>query len=311
MVSIQINEIRKPRRAQKMILVKEAAAGYLFIAPNSLGLLLFYIVPIFMSLFMGFFDWDGMNAAGFNGIRNFTGMAADKQFGMGLINTFKYTIITVPCTIVLSTLLATALNRSMHGKIVYRTFYFLPVMTMPVAVAMVWKWLFNMDYGLLNYFLGILGIPRVAWLSDERFILAAIMIVGIWSSVGYNMVIILSGLQEISGTYYEAAHIDGASPFKTFTRVTLPLLTPSIFFVLVTSLISATQVFDSIFVILGPTKGSLRDAARSIVLNIYESGFVFFKMGYASAQTIFLFAIILILTFFQFVVQKKWVHYDA
>lgn len=259
---------------------------------------------------MCLFNWDGMSSSKFVGIANFVSLLKDNTFRLGLINTFWYTIVTVPCSIVLSTLLAAALNQKIRGKNLYRTFFFLPVMTMPVAVAMVWKWLFNMDYGLINFFLGLLGVGKIAWLSNEHFILPAIMIVSIWSSVGYNMVIILSGLQGISSSYYEAAHIDGANSLNTFTKITLPLLTPSLFFVLVMSLIGATQVFDSIFVILGSTKGTLRDAARSIVFNIYENGFVFFKMGYASTQAMVLFVIILLLTLFQFIGQKKWVHYD-
>lgn len=301
---------KKSHTLKQGLLYNESFAGYLFIAPNSIGLTVFYIIPIVFSLVLGLFDWDGIGTPNFTGLNNFKLLLRDDTFKLGIINTFWFTIITVPCTIVLSTLLAVALNSKIRGQNLYRTFFFLPTMTMPVAVAMVWKWLLNADYGLVNYFLEFLGFAPIGWLSNEKFILPAIMLISIWGGLGYNIVILLSGLQGISRVYYEAAEIDGANRWQTFRNVTIPLLTPSIFFVSVTSLISATQVFDPIFVILGATKGSLRDACRSIVFGIYENGFVYFKMGYAYSQAIVLFLIILLLTYLQFMGQKKWVHYE-
>ncbi|MDF2649305.1 MAG: sugar transporter permease, partial [Paenibacillus sp.] len=188
-----------------------------------------------------------------------------------------------------------------------RTMYFLPVVTMPAAIAMVWKWLYNSDFGLINYVLGLLSIPGPHWLTDNRTALLSIIIVAIWCSIGSHMIIFLSGLQGISSSYYEAASIDGAGPVTKFMRITIPLLTPTIFFVLVTSLIGAFQVFDFIYMMVGDI---VMESTQSIVFLYYKYGFLKNNKGYASSIAVLLFTIIMIITYIQMKIQKKWVHYE-
>ncbi|MDR7079483.1 ABC-type sugar transport system permease subunit [Neobacillus niacini] len=201
------------------------------------------------------------------------------------------------------------LNQKIKGKSIYRTIYFLPVITMPAAIAMVWKWLYNGDYGLINFLLSKIGIQGPNWVSDPKFALYAVIVVAIWGGIGYNMIIFLSGLQGISKTYYEAALIDGAGPYRTFFSITLPLLSPIIFFVSIISFIHAFQVFDLIFMIVSD-KSIAIDKTQSIVYLFYQHAFVLGDKGYASAITTLLLVIILLITAIQMKLQKKWVHYD-
>jgi multiple sugar transport system permease protein len=289
--------------------IKEAFWAYLFVAPVVLGLALFYSLPALISLGVSFTEWDGVTSAAFIGLDNFTALLKDDKFIRSMINTLLYAIGTVPFSIALATILAVLLNQKIKGMVVYRTLYFIPVITMPIAVGMVWKWLYNSEFGLINYVLGSLNLPQPNWLFDDRFALISIVLVSIWSSVGYNAVILLSGLQGISSTYYEAASLDGASGISQFRHITLPLLTPSLFFVLVISLINSLQVFDLIFILMGK-QDALLESTRTIVYGIWENGFKYFNMGYASAQAWILFIVILLITIVQMHFQKKWVHYQ-
>jgi multiple sugar transport system permease protein len=194
--------------------------------------------------------------------------------------------------------------------VVYRTLYFLPVVTMPVAVGMVWKWLYNTDYGLINYLLGLFHLPQPSWLFDPNIALFSVILVYVWMTIGTNVILLLAGLQGVSTSYYEAAQIDGASKFRQFLNITLPLITPTLFFVFITSMISSLQMFDLIFVMIGDNN-ALLDPLRTIVFGVYESGFKYSQMGIASAQAFLLFLAILAITIIQFIYQKKWVHYDS
>ncbi|WP_258169088.1 carbohydrate ABC transporter permease [Paenibacillus sp. AR247] len=267
------------------------------------------MVPSAASLILSFTNWDGMSAPAFNGIDNFIQLMQDEKFTRSLLNTLLYTVATVPLSIVFATLLAVLLNQHIKGMVVYRTFYFIPVITMPIAVGMVWKWLYNSEFGLINYVLGAMHLPTPNWLFDEKFALMSIVIVSVWTSVGYNAVILLSGLQGIPSSYYEAASLDGAGTVYRFFRITLPLLTPSLFFVLVMSFINSFQVFDLVFIMMGQ-QTSLLDSTRTVVYSIWEDGFKYFNMGYASAEAFILFIVILIITAFQMYFQKRWVHYQ-
>jgi multiple sugar transport system permease protein len=224
-------------------------------------------------------------------------------------NTSIYIIFTVPIGIFLSIIVAVLLNQNIKGKSIYRTLYFLPVITMPAAIAMVWKWLYNADYGMFNYLLSLVGIDGPQWVSDPNIALYSIIAVAIWSGIGYNMVIFLSGLQGIPKMYYEAAEIDGAGPVTVFFKITLPLLSPVIFFVSIMSLIGAFQVFDLIFMMIGKSSTAL-ESTQSIVYLFYQHAFVLNDKGYAAAIAVLLLAVILIITAIQMVLQKKWVHYD-
>lgn len=288
---------------------REALSGYLFIAPVVIGLFAFYSLPALSSLWFSFTKWDGLTAPEFIGLENFRMLMEDEKFKGSMVNTFVYTILTVPLSIALATLLAVLLNREMKGLTLYRTLYFIPVITMPIAVGMVWKWLYNSEYGLINYVLGSMGLPQPNWLFDESLALFSIVMVSVWSSIGYNAIILLSGLQGISSSYYEAAELDGAGAVRKFFNITLPLLSPTMFFVLVISLINSLQVFDLIFIMMNRAD-TLLDSTRTVVYNIYENGFKYFEMGYASASAWILFIIILIITAVQMYFQKKWVHYQ-
>lgn len=287
----------------------EAVWGYLFILPVVLGLALFYMAPAAASLFLSFTSWDGMTSPNFIGLENFQNLMKDEKFTGSMMNTLFYTLGTVPLSIAFATLLAVLLNQKIKGMVVYRTLFFIPVITMPIAVGMVWKWLYNSEFGLINYVLGAMNLPQPNWLFDEKFALFSIVIVSVWSSIGYNAVILLSGLQGISSSYYEAASLDGAGTMYKFFRITLPLLTPSLFFVLVMSFINSFQVFDLIFIMMDQ-QTTLLDSTRTVVYSIWEDGFKYFNMGYASAQAFMLFIVILLITMFQMYFQKRWVHYQ-
>jgi multiple sugar transport system permease protein len=287
----------------------EALWGYLFIAPVVLGLTIFYIAPAISSFYLAFTQWDGLTAPIFIGLENFIALFKEEVFIQSMINTIIFTVVSVPFSIACATVIAVLLNQKIKGIVIYRTLFFLPVVTMPIAIGMVWRWLYNSEFGLINYFLGMLHLPQPSWLFDESFALFSIILVSVWMSVGYNAVILLAGLQGITSSYYEAADLDGASEFQKFLRITVPLLTPSLFFVLVMSMINSLQVFDLIFVMIGDN-ASLLDPTRTVVYSVWENGFKFFNMGYASAQALILFIVILIITIIQMVFQKKWVHYQ-
>lgn len=300
--------MRQKRKTSKLTRV-EAIWGYIFILPVVLGLCIFYMAPSASSLFLSFTSWDGMTAPNFIGFENFQNLMKDEKFMRSMINTMFYTFGTVPLSIIFATLLAVLLNQKIKGMVVYRTLFFIPVITMPIAVGMVWRWLYNSEFGLINFVLGAMNLPQPNWLFDEKFALFSIVIVSVWSSIGYNAVILLSGLQGISGSYYEAASLDGAGTMYKFFRITLPLLTPSLFFVLVMSFINSFQVFDLIFIMMDQ-QTTLLDSTRTVVYSIWEDGFKYFNMGYASAQAFMLFMVILIITMFQMYFQKRWVHYQ-
>jgi len=296
------------KRRMSRLAMKEALAGYLYIAPLVLGLSLFYILPALASLYISLTDWNGFTSMNWIGLDNYANLFSDDRFVRSLRNTFVYTIIVVPIAISIATVLAVMLNQRIRGVTVYRLIYFLPVVTMPVAVAMIWKWLYHSEYGLINQVLGAVGLPTPMWLLDQRFTLLSIALVGIWSVFGNYTVILLAGLQSISSTYYEAAELDGAGTIRKFFHVTLPLLTPSLFFVLVISLINTLQVFDLVFMMARDS--NMIEASRTLVYSVWENAFQFTRMGYASAQAWILFILIMIITIIQMIGQKKWVHYQ-
>lgn len=307
-VSTEPPKTATKRKAGKLA-VHEAVWGYIFILPVVLGLALFYMAPSAASLFLSFTSWDGLSSPQFIGFDNFANLMKDDKFTGSMLNTMLYTVGTVPLSVALATVLAVLLNQKIKGMVFYRTFYFIPVITMPIAVGMVWKWLYNSEFGLINHVLGVMNLPQPNWLFDEKFALFSIVLVSVWSSIGYNAVILLSGLQGISGSYYEAASLDGAGTLYKFFRITLPLLTPSLFFVLVMSFINSFQVFDLIFIMMDQ-QTTMLESTRTVVYSIWEDGFKYFNMGYASAQAFILFIVILIITMVQMYIQKRWVHYQ-
>lgn len=280
--------------------------GWAFIIPTMLGLIILNIIPIFQTIYKSFFktgDFGRENI--FVGLENYQTMFADSQVWQALINTIKYAIVEVPFSIAISLVLAVLLNRKMKGRSVYRTIFFLPMVAAPAAVAMVWRWLFNADFGLINHVFGV----HVNWVSDPNIAIFSIAVIGIWSIIGYNMVLFLAGLQEVPGDYYEAADIDGASGVRQFFSITLPLISPTIFFVLVTRVIGALQVFDLIFMVMDKSNPALIKT-QSLVYLFYEYSFRQKNQGYGSAIVVLLLVVIMIVTVFQMIGQKKWVYYN-
>jgi len=274
-----------------------------------IGIFVFYIYPFIQNFWFSFNDVNRFNISTFTGLENYKALIKDKELYRTLGNTIKYVIITVPVGICLSILIATLLNAKIRGTSIYRTIYFLPSVTMSVAIALVWKWMYNGEFGILNNILGAFGIEGQNWLSNPKTALYMVMVVGIWMSVGYNMIILLAGMQGISKSYYEAAAIDGAGPVKRFFKITIPMLTPTIFFVMITSIIGGFQVFDTIYMMIGKTSLAY-ESTQTLVMMFYRYAFDYGQKGYAAAISIVIFAIIMLITIFQFVMQKKWVNYD-
>lgn len=288
---------------------KDWIAAYLFIAPVTIGLLIFYIWPFFQNIWFSFNDVNKFNMSTFVGLQNYVDLVHDKEMGKAIINSLKYVIITVPVGLFLSLLIAGLLNAKIRGKSIYRTLYFLPSVTMSAAVAMVWKWIYNEQMGVLNSAIKAAGGHGHAWLTSPSTALYCIMLVGLWMTVGYNMIILLAGMQGISQTYYEAAALDGAGPVAQFFKITIPMLTPTIFFVLITSIISGFQVFDTIYMMIGKTNPAYDDT-QTLVMLFYRQAFDYGYKGYAAAISILIFVIIMVVTVIQLIGQKKWVNYD-
>lgn len=280
--------------------------GYIFLAPQLIGLLAFALIPLGFAFVLSFMKWDGFGEKTFVGLSNFIGQFSNPIFWKALGNTAYYTVLYIPIGITISLVLAIALNK-IKGKELYRVFFFMPVITSSVSVGVIWMWILNGDFGILNQALSYIGIAGPQWLTDTKWVMISIAMLSIWWQLGYNMVIFLAGLQGISNSYYEAAEIDGATGFQKFMHITLPLLSPTTFFVTIMSIISSFQVFDQAFVM---TNGGPAKSSYTIVYHVYENAFINFRMGESSAAAMILFVIILIFTLIQFRVSKRWVHYE-
>ena len=288
--------------------------AYIFIAPMVLGVLVFSIGPILYSLAMSFTEWNGMQKPVFNGIYNYRQLVQNDKIVAEIKNTFKFAFTVVPVTMLLSLFISNMLNKNIAGKSAFRVIYYIPNIAMPVAVACVWKLLYNSRYGLINQFLGLFGLPQVQWVTNPSIILWSIIIVAIWSNLGYNIIILLAALQNVPVVLYEVAKLDGIKSHTVFWRITFPMISPVIFFLVATATMNAMRVFDLIlaFTVTGAemgVRGPLLDGFRTMVFGIYEKAFTALNMGLASAEAVLLFAIIISVTLVQFVMQKKWVHY--
>lgn len=306
----------KPSRGYVTFRVKarfgEAIAAYLFLLPNIVGFIVFTAGPVLASLAISLFSWNLLNPPVWLGLGNYTSLFSDTDFLNSLKHTLQYTLGSVPLGMLLSLLLAVALNQKIRGIGIYRTIYFVPVVSSLVAVSLMWRWMYNPTAGILNHLLNQvfdflhLSINPPDWLQSTTWAMPAIIIMSVWKGVGYNMVIYLAGLQGIPTSLYEAAEIDGASAISKFFKITLPLLTPTTFFVLIISLINSFQVFEQTYIM---TRGGPARATVTTVYYIYQNGFQWYKMGYASAVAWVLFAIIMVLTLLQWRYQDKWVFY--
>ncbi|TCL64073.1 sugar ABC transporter permease [Rhizobium sp. BK251] len=291
-------------RAQR----EEWGWAFLFILPTMIGLGVFSLWPIFETFYYSFTTWGAFGGHKWSGLKNYDLVLRDAELLQSTINTLVFTglsLIGVPIAIVVAALL----NRpGLRGLTLYRTVYFLPVVTLPSAVALMWKLLYSGDYGLVNWLLSLVGIDGPYWLSDPNTALYAVGIVSIWSSVGYNMVILLAGMQTVPREYYEAAEIDGAGGIRQFFSITIPLLTPSIFFVCVITVINALQAFDLVFLMVNVNNPAL-PWTQTVVYLFFEKGFIEHNGGYAAAIAFLLMIVILALTAIQFRLQRRWVHY--
>lgn len=267
--------------------------SYLFISPSMLLFGVFVLLPAGMALYLSFTDYDILTPAEWVGLANYQRLWNDRLFRLSLQNVVTYAALFVPLMITCSLGLALALNRNRPGMKVFRLIYYLPVITSPVAASVVWKWIFNKQYGLLNELLGFVGIVGPAWLNEKDTAMAAIILVTLWQGIGGNMVIYLAGLQGIPRHLYEAAMIDGANSLQCFRHITWPSLRTTTFLISTLSLIGAFQLFDQAYVM---TKGGPGHSTRTPVYHIYEMGFGRLNMGYASALSLVLFVVILLLT---------------
>jgi multiple sugar transport system permease protein len=280
----------------------------LFTGPTVIGIYLFFIYPIFGSVYISLTKWNHLTRPEFIGLVNYINLFNDSAIAKELFNTLFFVLLLVPLIIALSLLLANFLNEKTRLTGFFRTVFFLPYILLPVVTAIVWYLMFNSRYGLINIFLGTLGLPQPGWLANEWLVKMAIIAVTLWGSVGYYGVIILAGLQNIPKQYYEACELDGGGPVRKFFHITVPLVTPQLFFVAIVSVISVFQIFDYVFV-FGKSNVFVRENIRTMAYGIYERGFTYLDMGYASAEAVVFCALILMVTVIQNAGQKKWVHY--
>lgn len=279
--------------------------GFIMISPVVIGLGIFYIIPFFQNVFFSFTNLNSFGNYELVGLSNYKDILKNPDIYIALKNTFVYTIFTVPSIVIISMVIANLLNQKIKGIGIYRTLYFLPAVTMPAATAMIWRWIYNGQYGLLNQILAVFNVEPRSFLADPDTAMFALILVGVWMGIGMNVVYFLAGLQSIPKTYYEAATLDGASPVKQFFTITIPSLAPTITFVLITSFISSLQMFDLVYLMIGKNNIAIKNT-MSIVYLFYQYAIDFGEKGYGAAIACILFIIILIVTFIQLKLQKKW-----
>lgn len=292
----------KETAKRKNSLLRDDKWAWIMLAPNVIGFLMFMLIPMVMIFVLSFTKYDMLSTPEFIGFENYVALFKDPIIKEVTINTILYTVLTVPVGMVISLALAVALDRKLALRKFYRAAFFLPTITSMVVVAIVWQWIYNPEFGLLNWFLGFFGIPAQNWLTSAKTSLLSLAIVGIWKRLGYDMLVFLSGLQGISTSYYEAAELDGASKWQQFKNVTVPLLRPTTFFVFVMAIIDSFQVFDQVSLM---TKGGPGRSSSVLVHYLYQNAFQYYKMGYSCAIAYLLFAIILVITIVNVRVQAK------
>ena len=287
---------------------REAINAYLMIGPWIIGFIAFTAGPMIASIVISFMDWPLLQAPKWIGIENYRFMLKDELFWISLYNTIYYTIIGVPLRVIAALCVALAMNLKLRGISVYRTIYYIPSITPAVASSIMWLWIFNPDFGLANALLGYLGIhSRIRWIYDPALSKPSLILMSLWG-IGGMMIILLAGLQGIPEQLYEAAEIDGAGLWHKFWKITLPMLSPSIFFVTIMQVISSFQVFTQAYVM---TRGGPANSTLFLVLYLYQNGFEFFRMGYASSLAWALFMFVLVLTILQFRGSRYWVFYEG
>ncbi len=300
-----MSKIKNEHKFKKKYKKDEVFWGYFFIAPLLIGVISLYIIPIFLTTYYSFTEWGKFGGTTFIGLENYKNLFKDEMVYRALLNTLKYTGLTVPLSIAFSIFFAILLNSKINFKSTFRVIYFLPAVTTAAAIAMIFKWIFNTDYGILNNLLNI----KIDWLTNPKYAMIVLVTIGVWSSLGKSIVLYLAGLQGIPRSYYEAAEIDGGTKFQCFRHITLPLLTPVIFFQLTTGIIGALQIYDAIFIIFRETNPAL-PSVMSMSYLFYREGFQFNNKGYSAAIAVFMLFITFIITSINLKWQKKWVVYD-
>jgi multiple sugar transport system permease protein len=288
---------------------REALAAYLFILPTFIGFLVFIIGPIIAAIFLSFTSYDILTPPQLVGIQNYIKLTIDPRLRTVYANTFFLTILAVTGNNLVGLFLAVLINQKMPAPLRYffRTAYFFPVLIALAYCAVIWQFMYQKDTGLINYYLGLIGVSPLHWLGNKDLVRPAVIILDVWKNTGFCMLVYLAGLQGIPTEFYEAASIDGANRWVIFRRITLPLITPTLFFLVVINMIGALQMFDSVQVL---TAGGPGDSSRTLVMFIYEQAFQNFRMGYASAVALTLFIVIMTLTLIQFRMSRSWVHYE-
>lgn len=285
---------------------KEAVLGYVFASPWFAGLCLFTLFPIIASIRYSFMDYNILQPPRWVGLDNYIALFHDELFWRSLFNTFYYVIFSVPLFIVIGLAVALLLNADLKGIAIYRTVYYIPSIVPVVASSILWAWIFDPNFGILTNFVQFFGLKAPGWLSDPAWAKNSLILMSLWGAGG-GIIIYLAGLKNIPKVYYEAAEIDGAGVIQRFFKITLPLLSPTLFFQLIMGMIGSFQVFTQSFIITG---GGPNDSTLFYVLYLYNNAFRFWKMGYASALAWVLFAIIMFLTWLNFKLSKRWVNYD-
>jgi multiple sugar transport system permease protein len=284
---------------------RDAIWGYIFVAPAFIFVFAFVLIPVVSALGISFTDWNLINPPNFVGIENYTQIFTDPVATKTLVNTFFFTLISVPISLACSLVLAVLLNQKIRGLTFFRTAFYIPVISSTVAVAMVFLWIFDSNYGLMNQFLGVFGIDPINWLTDTRYAMPAVIIVTIWRSLGFNMIIYLAALQDVPGDIHDAAAIDGAGEVQKFFNIIMPLISPAIFFTSITGIISSFQSFDLVY---NMTNGGPARSTYLIGYYIWEQAFKYLHMGYGAALAFVLFVAIAILTLIQWSLRRRWVY---
>lgn len=294
--------------AKTWMQARDALWGYVFLLPWLIGLVVFWLGPIIMSFGLSFTEYDAISAPRFIGLDNYTkAFSGDQLFWPSIIRTFEYSAVVVPLSLLGSLSLALLLNRGMRGTYVFRALFFVPSLTPAVALALLWSWLLQPEIGPINDGLKMVGITGPAWLASRYWALPSIIIINLWASMGGNtMLIFLAGLQGVPQELHEAASLDGAGRWAKFRHITLPMISPTFFFNLVLGVIGALKVFSTAFV---ATQGGPAYSTWFFALHIYQQAFAFFKMGYGSALAWIFVVMLLVFTYFQIVLARRWVYY--
>ncbi len=300
-----MKESKKTMKSYQMKAIRSNLIGYSFILPNLIGYAIFVFIPVIFSFVLSVMKWDGSRTPmEFVGLSNFVQIFNDRIFVQSFFHTIQYALLTVLPTLVLALLLAVLLNHKLKGIAVFRTALYFPYIASIVAVGAVWNMLFQPDFGPINEFLRFIGISKPPrWVVDVKWAMVAISIVSVWKYMGYYMIVYLAALQGISGSLYEAAGIDGANGFQKLRYITIPMLTPTTFFVLIMLTIQCFKVFDLVYVMTGGGPGN---ATKTLVNYIYEKAFTSWEFGPASAGALVLFSVVLVVTLIQFAGEKKW-----